>query len=207
MSKVKKELKEFQQFKENYTFKQLELDYKDDQVFYGECLIKDAEGNILAEHEAFINVGYKFKGAKPKLLSNLYPYEFKFRGKKVASIEGIFQGIKFKNKKEQNYVLKYSRLDSNNIKECNLLNWKDDHKLYWQGKPMDRFSKEYDDFLDELYVSAIQNPLYRNLLLSIDKYILHSIGTLEKSETVFTRYEFERMLNTLVAYLKQKQKN
>ena len=76
--------------------------------------------------------------------------------------------------------------------------------MYWQGKEIDRFAKEYDDFLDEMYISAIQNPLYRNVLKSTNKYILHSMGTLEKEETVFTRFEFEKMLNTLSAFLNSK---
>ena len=79
---------------------------------------------------------------------------------------------------------------------------KKDGILYWQGKEMNRFSKEYDDFLDELYVSAISNPLYRGMLKNIDKYILHSMGKKNKEETVFTRYEFERMLNSLKEYIK-----
>ena len=33
-----------------------------------------------------------------------------------------------------------------------------------------------------------------------DKYILHSMGKANKEETVFTRYEFEKMLNTLHAF-------
>ena len=83
-----------------------------------------------------------------------------FRGKKVKSIEGVFQGIKFKDKKAQNLMLNYFGIASNNIKVATDYNWQDTGILYWQGKEMNRFSKEYDDFLDELYVSAISNPLY-----------------------------------------------
>ena len=60
----------------------------------------------------------------------------------------------------------------------------------------------YEDFIDELYVSAIQNPLYRNVLKNVgDKYILHALGETNKNETVFTRYEFEYELNALKAYV------
>lgn len=203
MFKLRKELKEFRMFKKNNKFEQLVLIYENDKIYYKDILVSD-EDITISDHDEFVNVGYKLKGTTPKLLSNLYPYEFYFKGKKVASIEGVFQGIKFKNKKEQNYVLKYSRLDSNNIKGCNLDDWKKDGKLYWQGKPIDRFSSEYQRFLEELYISAIQNPLYRNVLLSTNKYILHSMGVLEQKDTVFTRYEFEEMLNTLSKYLKSK---
>ena len=62
--------------------------------------------------------------------------------------------------------------------------------------------EEYDNLVDELYISAIQNPLYRNVLKNVSKPIIHSIGKTEKKDTVFTRYEFEFMLNCLVAFLK-----
>ncbi len=74
--------------------------------------------------------------------------------------------------------------------------------MYWQGKEIKRDSDEYDNLVDELYISAIQNPLYRNVLKNINKPIIHSIGEVDKKKTVFTRYEFEFMLNCLVEFLK-----
>ena len=198
---IKKELIEFKKFRENYNFNFLNLTYKDDIIFYNDILITDKEGNTLNEGDEFINVGYKLKGAKSKLLSNLYPYEFKFRGKKVYSIESVFQGIKFKDIKEQNLVLKYSGLPAVNIKGASDYDWKETGIVYWQGKGINRFSNEYQDFVDELYISAIQNPLYRKAIRNTDKYILHSLGNMEEKETVFTRYEFERMLNALKEFL------
>ena len=58
--------------------------------------------------------------------------------------------------------------------------------------------------VDELYISAIQNPLYRNILKTTDRYIIHTIGAEAKEETVFTRYEFELQLNCLKDFLKEK---
>ena len=57
--------------------------------------------------------------------------------------------------------------------------------------------------VDELYVSAAQNPLYRQALKNVTNPIIHSVGKTLKSETVFTRYEFERELNSLSAFFKQ----
>ena len=198
---IKKELKEFKKFRDNYDFKFLELEEREDGLYYKDYLVMNDEFN-LNESEDFINAGFKLKGAFSKTLSNLHPYEFKFRGKKVKSIEGVFQGIKFKDKKAQNLMLNYFGIASNNIKVATDYVWQDTGILYWQGKEMNRYSKEYDDFLDELYVSAISNPLYRGMLKNIDKYILHSMGKKNKEETVFTRYEFERMLNCLKEYVK-----
>ena len=103
----------------------------------------------------------------------------------------------------QNYIFEYSGLDSNRVKACNDYDWKNTGKLYWQGKEIDRYSKEYENIVDEMYICAIQNPLYRNALKKCEKYIMHSIGDKEKSETVFTRYEFEKELNCLKDFLKR----
>ena len=61
---------------------------------------------------------------------------------------------------------------------------------------------EYEDFIDELYISAIQNPLYRNVLKNVgEKYILHALGEKSRDETVFSREEFEYELNALKAFV------
>lgn len=93
-------------------------------------------------------------------------------------------------------------MDSNNIKIATSYNWKEKGIVYWQGKPIKRDSKEYEDLVDELYISAIQNPLYRNVLKNCDKDVIHIIGVEDKRETVFTRYEFEYQINCLINFLK-----
>ena len=65
-------------------------------------------------------------------------------------------------------------------------------------------SKEYDLLIAELYISAIQNPIYRAALGNCDKDIIHSIGENKKSETTFTRYEFEFLLNCLKDFIQSK---
>lgn len=202
--KIKKQLKRFKEFKKQYKFDFATLIEKEGQLFYGEALIKDKEGTITANGENFVNVGYKLKGGMSKVLSNLFPYEFVFKGKKVASIEGVFQGIKFYNKKIQNMVLKLSGTDAVNVKETAPKDWKEYGILFWQCKPMDRQSQDYKDFVDELYISAVQNPLYKQAILNAgNNYIMHSMGEEDVNKTVFTRYEFEFMLNCLKDFLKQ----
>lgn len=140
-------------------------------------------------------------GALPKILSNLFPYTFYFKGVKLHSVESFFQGIKFKNKKSQKLVFKLSGLDSNNIKAAQDYSWKENQIIYFMGKPFKRTEKEYEDLVDELYVSLLQNPLFVNALKNVkDRYILHAIGETRTEETVFTRYEFEKELNCLKDY-------
>lgn len=205
MNNIKNELEEFKKFKQNYNFIQKNIEEIDGVNYCDGIPLKDEDGEELGESERWINVGYKLKGPYSKVLSNLFPYKFEFKGKQLNSIESFFQGIKFKNVEMQNYVFDYSGLDSNRIKVASDYDWKLTGEVYWQGEAIDRYSDKYDDLIDELYISAIQNPLYRNVLKQCDKYILHSMGAIEKSETVFTRYEFEEQLNCLKDFLNTEQ--
>ena len=99
-------------------------------------------------------------------------------------------------------VFIYSGTDAYHIQKASSYNWKETGYIYWQGQAIKRDSEEYDLLVDEVYISALQNPLYRQAVKNTTKPIIHSIGKLLKSETVFTRYEFERQINSLPAFLK-----
>ena len=191
-------LKEYTNFRKTQNFKIEPIKEENSCVYFRNELIED-ENKKYAEGSSFINIGYNFKYSLARALSNLYPISFKFRGKKVASIEGVLQGIKYKDKKIQNLVFKYSGTDAYHTRSANTLNfWGNDGILYWQGKPMKRESEEYQIFLDELYISALKNPIYKSALLATgDKYLLHHIGNTNPKETVLTREEYEQRLNTL----------
>lgn len=205
MNDIEKELKEFREFKSSYIFEQKEIKEIDGKQYCeGEPLL-DEDGKEIGDCEKWINVGYKHKGPYAKVLSNLFPYEFEFRGKILKSIESFFQGIKFKDINMQNLVFNYSGLDSNYVKVCSGYDWNKTGILYFQGKEINRYSKEYEDLVDELYISAIQNPLYRNILKVTTRDIIHTMGGESKEETVFTRYEFELQLNCLKDFLKEKE--
>ena len=199
--KIKKELKKFREFKKTFKFTQKEIIEDEDKFYCDGEIVKEGDTKF-SESDKWINVGYNFTGLS-KILSNLFSYSFYFKGKKLNSIEAFFQGIKFKDKKLQNYILKYSGKDALNIKAASDYNWQETKIVYWQGKPIKRNSIEYDNLVDELYISAIQNPLYRNSLKICNKDIIHSIGKSSKEETTFTRFEFEYMLNCLRSFLKE----
>ena len=203
--KIRKELKKFREFKESFKFEFKDIIEKNDSLYCDGICIRDGKnGEWIGETEKFINVGYKIHGAMPKVLSNLFQYEFYFRGFNLQSIESVFQGFKIKNKKTQRFLFKYHGLNSNNIKSAYDYNWREDKKVYFQGKIIDRNSIEYEKFIDELYISAIQNPLYRNVLKNVgDKYILHAMGETSKDETVFSRFEFEFELNALKEFVQR----
>lgn len=201
--KIKQELSEFKKFKETYKFKQKKITESNGIYKCENITIKD-NNMMYGESSEWINVGYSLKGKYPKLLSNLFPYKFKFKGYTLNSIESFFQGIKFKDKKLQKQVFKYSGKEALVLQEATSYNWMKEGNIYWRGKLIKRDSKEYDDMLDELYISAIQNKFYRNAIINCKLPIIHMIGENSKKETVFTRYEFEYMLNCLHAFLTQK---
>lgn len=201
----KKELDEFRLFHKNYHFSSLEIIKKGNNLYCDDELLQRGEEKPIGESDKWINVGYKLKGDYSKELSNFCPYRFVFRGKELHSIESFFQGIKMRDINLQNEVFYYSGIESNFIKIASDFNWIEEKNVYWQGKPIKRDSKEYDELVEELYISAIQNPLYRSILKKVKKPIIHSIGKESKEETVFTRYEFEEMLNCLVDFLKKEE--
>lgn len=198
-----KKFLDYTNFRKNYKLNYQELEERDGCIYFEGELVANAEKQV-AEGEKFLNVGYKLDGSVSKVLSNLFPMSFWFRGKKVASLEGVLQGIKYKDKKTQNLVLKYSGMDAHHTRGCNEIDyWANDGIVYWQGKPINRHGEEYQLFIDELYFSVIKNPLYRRALLSSgDKYLLHHVGKNYPSETVLTRREFELRLNSLRDYIK-----
>lgn len=196
-----KELEQFIVFKEKYIFKQLKI-VEDEQgyLYCDNTLLKDSN-EYIGESDKWINVGYKLHGNYPKLLSNLYPYEFEFKGFTLNSIESFFQGIKFKDKDIQKQVFKYSGIPAVVIKATSDYDWKETGIIYWQGTPIKRDSKEYETLVTELYISAIQNYFYRNAIKNCPLPIIHAIGETDINKTVFTRYEFEYMLNCLHDFL------
>lgn len=196
-------LKKYTDYRKSFNFICEPLKQKDDCIYFRNELIED-ETKKYAEGSTFLNIGYNFKNSLARNLSNLYPISFKFRGKKVSSIEGVLQGIKYKDKKMQNLVLKYSGLDAYHTRGANSANfWGNEGILYWQGKPLNRHSEDYQLFLDELYISALKNPIYKSSLLATkNKYLLHHIGNTNPKETVLTREEYEIRINTLREFAK-----
>ncbi len=197
---MEQELKEFIKFKKNYKFKQLDIIEKDGNLYCEDTLLKDENGYV-GETDKWVNVGFSLRGMYPKLLSNLFPYEFTFKRHKLNSIECFFQGIKFKDKDLQKKLFKYSGKEALVLQKASNYNWKETGTIYWQGKPIKRDSKDYDKLIDELYISAIQNEFYRNAIKNCNLPIIHAMGEIDKKDTVFTRYEFEFMLNCLHDFL------
>ena len=204
--RIKRELKELKEFKKTFKFEMKEIVETKNGKFCDGVMLEDKNGNLFPESETWINVHFKHLFSLSKMLSNLFQYRFYFRGKRISSsIEAVLHGIMFKDVDAQNHVLRdgYSGLNANVIKYASQYDWRKTGILYWQGKPIIRESEEYYDFIDELYVSAIQNPLLRGAIKNAgDKYIMHSIGGTDPKQTVLMRCEFEYELNLLREFLR-----
>lgn len=201
--KIVAEVQKFREFKSKFVFKPLPLEEIDGVLFCAGFPLYDAEGKLIGECEKWINVGIMIKSPLSRILSNLFPYDFEFRGFLLKSLEGFFQGIKFRDPQTQQYVFAYNGLNAYYMKAASDYHWQESGYVYWQGTPIKRDSADYADIVDELYVSAAQNPLFRQALKNADRPLIHSIGNTDKTETVLTREEYEFEINCLSAFLKE----
>ena len=146
----------------------------------------------------YIDISYQSKQTPSRVLSNLYPYEFNYHGHKVKSIEAAIQSLKYNDEDIRKYCYEYSGIDAVHLRGLTPYKWQEDGILYTPIGPIDRFSEEYQKFLDELYYSAYQNPIYKNNLLnSYPKQLDHTIGENDKRFTTLTRTEYISRLYAL----------
>ena len=147
----------------------------DEHVFY------TVEGSTME-----IGSGNGYPGST---LSNFTPHPFSFRGIACASMEGLLQGLKFKNKEKQRTV--FLMVGKQAKFAGKLKKWYTDQVLYFQGEAIARSSREYQDLLDEAFESLSHNHKFRAALLSTQNATLkHSIGKTDPTRTVLTVQEF-----------------
>jgi len=130
-------------------------------------------------------------------LSNLAPHPFTFRGIHCGSMEGLLQALKFKGIDIQIQICSLSgkKAKRSGAKK----NWQRNQTLWWQGEPIKRDSKEYQELLDEAYQCLFsQNEKAKKALIATNRATLqHSIGRTKISETVLTQREFCSRLTEL----------
>jgi len=128
-------------------------------------------------------------------LSNFTPNKFIFMGVQCNSMEGLLQSLKFKNPDMQRFVCTLTGIAAK--RKGSRKNWKRDQVLWWDGQPIERDSKSYQDLLDKAYLTMLQDSTkFRNALLASKTAVYtHSIGKRKISETVLTEQEFCKRLN------------
>lgn len=148
-----------------------------------------------------MEVGGNNKQYPGRNLSNFFPHPFIFRGIPVASMEGFLQGLKFKSPEMQRDV--FTLVGFAAKRKGAPKNWYRTQTLWYQGHPIPRKSRLYQDLLDEAYDEMYrQNAAFRKALADTGNATLtHSIGRINQSETVLTIREFISRLTRLRAGL------
>lgn len=136
------------------------------------------------------------KGKYPAdVLSNFAPNKFSFDGfDDIPCMEAFLQSLKFSDVEEQKRVL---YLSAKAAKEAGTAKgWQ--RFLYWKGRRIDRFSKEYKALVWGAYKELLKNTDFRKALeFSGHKLLLHTIGKTFRRKTVLTWWEFTGILTRL----------
>ena len=129
-------------------------------------------------------------------LSNFQPRPFVFRGVECNSMEGLLQSFKFKDPEMQKHCCTLVGFAAKKFGANK--NWQRTQTLWWQGEPIKRDSKEYQEMLDDAFETLfITNEKAKKALLdSGNATLTHNIGRTKANETVVTRKEFcSRLMN------------
>lgn len=141
------------------------------------------------------------KGEYPSCeLSNFAEHEFCIDGVKCLSMEGFLQSLKFRSIKKQKKVCFLAGKEAKNSTRCTIaqLRWRITHKLYWQGRRINRFSDEYQQLLDRAYDILLENEDFRKALKDTSSYKLtHSIGKTDARKTILTEFELISRLDRI----------
>ena len=136
-------------------------------------------------------------------LSNFTPYTFTFRGIEFTSMESLLQGLKFEGVETQNSV--FQRVGVKAKLRGKKRKWYLDQRLYWQGIPMKRDSKEYQSLVKEAFEALSQNTNFQKALLATgEKTLYHTMGKTDPTRTILTEEEFCEILTDIRKKLKTK---
>ncbi len=148
-----------------------------------------------------MDIGSK-KGGPAGKLSNFTPRPFTFRNVECNSMEGLLQGLKFKEPEMQKHCCTLVGFKAKKFGAKK--NWQTAQTLWWQGEAIKRDSKEYQALLDEAYEAlyTTNEKAKKTLLATGDANLTHSIGRTKSNETVLTKQEFCSRLMKIRSKLK-----
>ena len=141
-----------------------------------------------------INIYSKSKNETARKLSNFYSHSFVFEGQHFPCFESFLQCLKFSDPDEQ---LAVASMNAKEAKEKGQTkNWQASGYLYWKGKPINRYSTEYQQLLSRAYDALCENQVFAEALCqSRGKLLIHTIGKqIRKRNTVLTSFEFCKIL-------------
>lgn len=138
---------------------------------------------------AVVDIGSTEEGPAG-VLSNFAAHAFEFRGRPIASMEGLLQSLKPRDPARQREIQGLSGSRAKNAGSG--FRWCDEQTLFWDGEPLDRHGVGYQALLDEAYEALFaQNARAREALLATgDAMLDHAMGKHNAHETVLTIEEF-----------------
>lgn len=144
-----------------------------------------------------------YKDNNTAVLSNLFPHAFVIDGVKCASMESFIQSLREEKVEVQKTICSdYSGMMAHKMKLC-LRDWRPSGIVFWQGKPINRFSNEYTELMTRAYDCLFeQSILFKEILFRKRHFhLIHSMGCDDIHETLLTEKEYRFQLNRLITRL------
>ena len=136
-----------------------------------------------------LNIHSSGKSELAQKLSNFYPHSFVFDGVELSCFEAFLQSLKFSDPDMQRKIWKMTGREAKLKGQES--NWSAGGWLYWQGKVYNRYSKEYRQLIKHAYEALCKNPQFADALrASKGKLLIHTIGKIQRRNTVLTSLEF-----------------
>lgn len=142
------------------------------------------------ENELIVNINSKSE-FPINILSNFSNNSFMLDGVNIKCMDSFLQSLKFKNTDKQKKICSLTAKEAEKTgKYYNF--WRLSKMLYWNGKKINRYSKNYTELITRAYdAMAESNPEFVKILLSTEYKILAD-SELEdsKRKTLLTEDEF-----------------
>lgn len=142
------------------------------------------------ENELIVNINSKSE-FPINILSNFSNNSFMLDGVNIKCMDSFLQSLKFKNTDKQKKICSLTAKEAEKTgKYYNF--WRLSKMLYWNGKKINRYSKNYTELITRAYdAMAESNPEFVKILLST-KYKILADSEFEdsKRKTLLTENEF-----------------
>lgn len=158
------------------------------------------------ENELIVDINSKSE-FPINLLSNSSNNSFILDGVNIKCMESFLQSLKFKNFDKQKQICFLTAKEAEKAGKYHNL-WKFSQTLYWNGKRIKRYSKDYTELITRAYdAMAESNPEFVQILLSTEYKVLAD-SELEdcKRKSLLTENEFteEQLARLRKKYKKEK---
>lgn len=164
------------------------------------------------ENDEYLCVDIAYKDDSSSTLSNLFPHNFDFYTKTgvgsdlthCLSMESFLQSLKIPDAAlQKEFCENYSGYASYKAR-LSLPEWRNKQLLYWNGKGYRRSGKKYSELITMAYDRLFYgNNIFREIVLPQfrGKFLIHSIGKTDTTESVLTEKEYLYQLNRLMSKL------